>query len=277
MHFNRQEAFIPPGTNTPKRRVGRSPGRPTRQQAQLRDLELLDKALDLFLEHGFERTSIDAIAASAGMAKRTVYLRYKDKTALFKASLERAIEEWIVPIERLRAAESDDLEESLLRIGQILVANIMSPAGLRLLRITNAESGRMPEIGVFTLQQGTERTIAYLADLFRRRIKQGDAGLPDAEDAATAFLYLVVGGPASMTAWGVVLDEAAIDRHTRYSVQLFLHGLLPENGKDTGARRRTIKSTQKLNALADENSRLKKLLADAMLDMAALKEQLKKA
>ena len=84
------------------------------------------------------------------MAKRTVYLRYGNKTRLFKASLQRAIEEWIVPVDRLRAAETDDAEETLLRIGQLLVANILSPAGLRLMRITNAESARMPEIGAFT-------------------------------------------------------------------------------------------------------------------------------
>src|SRR5438067_6045932 len=86
-------------------RLTRGPGRPT-----LSNEELLDKALDIFLEKGFERTSIDAITAAAGMAKRTVYLRYGDKTALFKAALERAIDEWIVPIESLQAAESEDLE-----------------------------------------------------------------------------------------------------------------------------------------------------------------------
>src|SRR5580704_13171607 len=112
-----------------KQRQG--PGRPT-----LSNEELLDKAVDLFLEKGFERTTIDAITASAGMAKRTVYLRYGDKTALFKAALQRAIEDWIVPVEQLRAAESDDVEDTLLRVGQILMENLMSPAGLRLLRIT---------------------------------------------------------------------------------------------------------------------------------------------
>ena len=138
----------------PTNKGGRGPGRPT-----LSNEELLDKALDLFLEEGFERTSIDAITAAAGMAKRTVYLRYGDKKSLFKAALQRAIEEWIVPIEELRAAECDDLEETLLNIGRILLANIMSPGGIRLLRITNAESGRLPEIGAFTYQRGTERTI----------------------------------------------------------------------------------------------------------------------
>src|SRR5262245_28968785 len=87
----------------------RRPGRPT-----LSNEQLLDTALDLFLEQGFERTSIDAITSAAGMAKRTVYLRYGDKESLFRAALERAIEDWIVPIERLRAAERDDFEETLL-------------------------------------------------------------------------------------------------------------------------------------------------------------------
>ena len=45
-------------------------GRPT-----LSNEQLLDKALDLFLDQGFDRTSIEAICAAAGMAKRTVYAR----------------------------------------------------------------------------------------------------------------------------------------------------------------------------------------------------------
>ena len=142
----------------------RRPGRPS-----LSNEELLDHACDLFLDQGFERTSIEAICARAGMAKRTVYARYGDKTSLFRAALQRAIELWIVPIERLRAAEEDDLEASLLAVGQILLANIMSPAGLRLLRLTNSESSRSPEIGAYNVAQGTEPTIAYLAALFVRR------------------------------------------------------------------------------------------------------------
>ena len=280
MTFDPPEAAIPESVRLPAKRAGWGPGRPTRKEAQRRDIELLDRALDLFMEHGFERTTIDAITASAGVAKRTVYLRYKDKRTLFKAALQRAIEEWIVPIERLRAAESEDLEESLLRIGQILIANIMSPAGLRLLRITNAESGRMPEIGVFTLQQGTERTLAYLADLFRRRIAASAA-----EDAALSFLNLVVGGPANMSAWGVVFDEAAIDKHTRYSVRLFLHGLLPEDAADRPRRGKSVGKSaapdsgirEKLRAVEDENGRLKKLLAEAMLEMAAMRGPPRKA
>ena len=254
----------------------RSPGRTTLSQTKQRNLELLDKALDLFLENGFERTTIDAIAASVGMAKRTVYLRYGNKTGLFKASLQRAIEEWIVPVERLRAAETADAEETLLRIGQILVANIMSPAGLRLMRITNAESGRMPEIGAFTNEQGTAPTLAYLTDLIRRRIRPEGIEIADPKEAAMAFLYLVVGGPASMTAWGVVLDEITIDKHTRYCVHLFLHGLLHPVRRQNANLQQVDETSQvrcELTILEQENRRLKLLWAEAMLELATLKDR----
>jgi AcrR family transcriptional regulator len=237
----------------------RGPGRPT-----LSNEELLDRALNLFLENGFERTSIDAIAASTGMAKRTLYLRYEDKFALFKAALERAIDEWIIPVEQLRAAETDDFEETLLRIGQMLLANVMSPKGLRMLRITNAESARMPEIGAYTYRQGTERTLAYLADLFRRRAPAGGE-MADADEAALAFMNLVVSGPPVMAAWGVALDQAAIDAQTRHSVRLFLLGLLPR-GAGGGT------PTADAAALEGENRRLRNLLVEAMLENAALKE-----
>jgi AcrR family transcriptional regulator len=237
------------GTGTARRR----PGRPT-----LSNEQLLDTALDLFLEKGFERTSIEAICAAAGMAKRTVYARYGDKTTLFKAALTRAIEEWIVPIDRLRALETGDLEATLLGIGQVLVANVLSPAGLRLLRLTNAESVHMPDVAIFNVQRGTEPTLAYLAELFRRRLGQDGNGAADADEVAAAFLNLVVGGVASNAAWGMVLPQEAIDRHTSYSVRLFLHGLLPQGD----------------GAAEDENRRLRLLLTETADLLARAQERL---
>jgi TetR/AcrR family transcriptional repressor of mexJK operon len=221
----------------------RKPGRPTQSNEQL-----LDTALELFLQYGFERTSIDAVADAAAMAKRTIYARYEDKTALFKAALTRAIENWLVPIEKLRAAECDDLEKALLQIARLLLANVLSPAGLRLLRLSNAVSVSMPEIAAHNTRMGTEPTLAYLADLFRRRLLPADAPAPEADEAALAFLHLVVGGPASTAAWGVVLDDEALERHTRYCVRLFLHGALPAQGSA---------------AIERENRRLKAIVEDA--------------
>lgn len=192
-----------------------------------RNIELLDKAMDIFLDKGFERTTIDEIAVAASMAKRSIYARYKDKAAIFKAALQRAIDHWLVTDDELRAAETSDLEETLRRIAYILVVKVQSPEGLRLVRITNTESYRMPEIGVYNYRRGSRQTVAYLVDLFRRRLDP-DASRPvDAEDAALFFLTLVMGGPARLTSWGEALDAAAMREHAHYCVELFLRGLLP--------------------------------------------------
>lgn len=238
----------------------RKPGRPT-----LSNEELLDKALDLFLEQGFERTSIDAITAAAGMAKRTVYARYGDKTTLFKAALKRAIDEWIVPVQRLREAETGGLEDSLLAIGHILIANIMSPAGLRLYRLTNSESGRMPEIGAYNLKLGTEPTLAYLADLFHRQLGRSIGGFPEAEEAAMAFLNLVIGGPANAAAWGVSLTPAEVEHQLRYSVKLFLHGIVPQ--------KRTVETSPAVTVV-DEKQKVDALLVETMERLAEMRERL---
>jgi AcrR family transcriptional regulator len=235
--------------------VRRRPGRPT-----LSNEQLLDTALDLFLENGFERTSIEGIAGAAGMAKRTVYARYGDKTTLFKAALTRAIEDWIVPVEELHAVETDDLEETLLAIGRILVANVLRPGGLRLLRLTNAVSAQMPEIAAFNVHKGTEATLAYLADLFRRRLGPDGMSSQDADLAAEAFIDLVPGGPANASARGVVLDEETVDRHTRYCVRLFVHGILPRDHQQIAAE--------------EENKRLKQTIADALDDLERVRERL---
>lgn len=229
----------------------RRPGRPT-----LTNEQLLDTALDLFLENGFERTSIDAIAAAAGMAKRTVYARYEDKNALFIAALTRAIEEWIVPVDELRAVETDDFEDTLLAIGRILVANVLRPGGLRLLRLTNAVAAQMPEVAAFNVQKGTEPTLAYLADLFVRRLGSDQISREEADFAAQAFIDLVPGGPANAGARGVVLHDDAVDRHTQFGVRLFLHGLLPMDHQRI------------------ENERLQQMIAATLDDLERVRDRL---
>jgi AcrR family transcriptional regulator len=51
--------------------------------------EILDVAVDSFREVGFARTTIDAIATAAGVAKRTVYSYFGDKSAVFAAAVSR--------------------------------------------------------------------------------------------------------------------------------------------------------------------------------------------
>src|SRR6188768_1376635 len=55
-----------------------------RQGSTLKRSAILDAARELFLSDGFDRTSVDAIAAYAGVSKRTVYDYFGDKQTLLR-------------------------------------------------------------------------------------------------------------------------------------------------------------------------------------------------
>lgn len=202
---------------------GRGPGRPTAAVIERRNEELLDRALDLFLDKGFEATTIDLICAELSMSRRTIYARYGDKDTLFRAALQRAIDQWIVPVDQLRAAEKDDLEETLVAIGRLWVSNIKLPSGMRLVRIANTEVFRDPDIAQYLWERTAQPTIGYLTDLFRRRLRPGATDVPDAADAAAAYLILVVEGSVQLAVWGRMAPDD-FDRQIIYRTRLFLNG-----------------------------------------------------
>ena len=85
-----------------------SGGRPTREEALRRDARLLDVATTLFMERGFDGTSIDAVAEAAGVGKPTVYARYRDKRDLFAAVLRGRIRDWLAPLSAAAEAQATD-------------------------------------------------------------------------------------------------------------------------------------------------------------------------
>lgn len=204
-----------------------SAGRPTREQAEQRHAELLECALELFLEKGFEQATIDAIAAAVGMTKRTVYGLYTDKTALFKAAIQRAIEQWSVPAEVLRELATDDIETTLLAVARVRMQHAISPAGLRLQRIINAESYRFPEIFTLAYEQGSRPTMDFLIERLRHHTQAGDIDVDQPETAASIFLSMVLSGPARSLALAdrATVDETALEERIRYCVKLFLNGI----------------------------------------------------
>ncbi len=193
----------------------------------MRHEQLLEVALDTFLERGFEQTTILEIAKQVGMSKRTVYAYYDDKADLFKAAVQRAIDRYVVPFDTIKAAESDDLETTLTEVARIRIANVATPIGIKLQRILSAQSFRFPELLDSAFETGAGPTVTFLSDLFTRLEERGDITVGDPERAAVAFLSLVVGGPARLIISGGTLSEEEIESRVEFSVQLFLNGIRP--------------------------------------------------
>jgi AcrR family transcriptional regulator len=82
-------------------------GRPTADQAQAISRSIMTAATQVFLAEGYERASMDAVAARAGVPKSTLYKRYPDKKALLRAVLRERLSAWS------SAAPADDIGEDL--------------------------------------------------------------------------------------------------------------------------------------------------------------------
>jgi AcrR family transcriptional regulator len=217
-----------PAPASPRRRASPARlGRPTREQALLRAEELLDCALEVFLDRGFDHATIEGIAATAGMAKRTIYARYPDKETLFRAAVQRAIDRWVVPVEELRSLDTGDLEETLIAVATARLRSATSPSGVRLQRILNAEAYRFPELSRIAYDQGSKPAVTFIADVLARHAATGSIAIDDPELLGTSFLSLVIGGPAHGVLWGAVLDNDAVADRIRICVRLFLDGARP--------------------------------------------------
>src|ERR1700728_1461914 len=203
----------------------RATGRPTPDQTEERRGELLDAALDLFLEHGFELTTIEMIAARINMTKRTVYARYPDKASLFRGAVQRAIERQIVPRSVLEGFDQGDLTETLASIARLRIGQVMTPNGLRLQRIINTESYRFPEIFTANFEQSAKPVLDFVAGVLDRAIAAGQISPTDSGFAASAFMSMVVGGQVRAIVSGRGPAPAELDRRITFTVRLLLDRL----------------------------------------------------
>ena len=67
---------------------------PRSDRAERTRQRILDAAAQCFAASGFSRTTVEAIAAGAGVSKALVYHHFRAKEAIFEELLERTLEEW---------------------------------------------------------------------------------------------------------------------------------------------------------------------------------------
>src|SRR5690348_10594119 len=59
---------------------------------------ILDRAVELFAEHGYDELSMAAFARAAGISKPLLYHYFRSKQALFRAALEQGVEEHLARV-----------------------------------------------------------------------------------------------------------------------------------------------------------------------------------
>ena len=203
------------------RRLG---GRPTAKAAAQLETSILDAATAGFLADGYAATTIEAIARTCGVAKRTIYARWSGKPALFHAVLQQLMARWLVTAGEWAAADSlgAALDEAAARI----LAVALTPEGIALNRLLIAESARFPELPLMLQQAGASAGTARIAALLDAAVVLGTLPRQDTVWAAEQFLHLVVAGPQRRAlGLGRPLDEEQIRSWRKAAVALFLSGV----------------------------------------------------
>jgi AcrR family transcriptional regulator len=207
---------------TPRPRHG---GRPSRAEAlELRD-RILEAATELFLTEGYGSTSIEAVAARAGISKRTFYHRFDDKAALFAAVVHRIIEQ-IRPPPGVPLLKGMTLQKVLRRLAGLILRAALSPQAIALHRLVTAESVRFPNLVRAVYEEGwAQEATTLIGDLLARELRVPRLTVELRTFAAEQFLHMVVALPQRrIMGLGVPMTPDELDAWADNAVSLFLNG-----------------------------------------------------
>lgn len=200
-------------------------------------------ATEAFLANGYDRTSVDDIAAAAGVVKRTVYNVFGDKEHLFQAVLLEAIDTAESYAERLSTVRVDtsDPEGALIEIARDLAESIVGTRVVPLRRLLIAELARFPNLAADYYERAPGLVMRTLADTLRRFHDAGTLQVPDPGRAGEHFAFLTIG--ASLDRHLFEIDRApdslelARDRaETGVLVFLRAYASLPADTSDASKR-----------------------------------------
>ena len=121
------------------------PVRKTRIQSQNEEV-ILDAALDEFSTFGFRGTTVDQIAARAGLSKPNLLYYFRRKDDIYRAVLERTLASWLEPLKTLDVA-ADPIDELSRYITAKLDMTFANPKASRL--FANEVLHGAPHIGSF--------------------------------------------------------------------------------------------------------------------------------
>ena len=144
------------------------------RRKEARPGELLDAALDLFVEKGFAATRVEEVAKRAGVSKGTLFLYFSRKEELFKAVVRDNISvrfaEWSTEIEVFQGSAADLLRSCMTSWWERLGATKASGIS----KLMMSESGNFPELAVFYQHEVIEPGNRLIQRVLQRGVDSGE-------------------------------------------------------------------------------------------------------
>ncbi len=198
-------------------------------------------ATELFLAQGYQATSTEQVASTAGVSKQTVYNQFGDKQRLFREIVLGVT----ATAEAFAAGLADGvggvdsparLDAALRALARRYLTTVLNPQVLALRRLVISEATRFPDLAAAYYERGPSRVLAALALLFTGLAERGLLRDDDASRAASDFAFLLLGRALDegMFRVGVpVLTPAGIEETADHAVDAFLARWAPPSGPVT--------------------------------------------
>ena len=169
-----------------------SPNHRRERRKQERPGELLQAALQLFVEKGFAATRVEEVALRAGVSKGTLFLYYDSKEDLFKAVIQAHLSEhfsaWDQEYELFEGSTPD-----LLRYGiQSWWERIGSTLAGGLTKLVLSESRNFPEVAAYYREQVMRPGQALMQRILQRGIDRGEFQALDVQAASLSLISAMV-------------------------------------------------------------------------------------
>jgi AcrR family transcriptional regulator len=209
----------------PKRRQT-GPGRLSAEDAAKLPDRLLDAAAAMFLERGYAKATMEAIARKAQASTKTVYSRYANKAEILAAVIRRLVEGTLAEIDTDLEGKLDatDPQAFLFDIGLRFAALVSTRQTAGINRLVIAGAAEFPELAL-SYGEGPGRAAGIVRAALAQWQREGRLPLmPQPDIAATIFYDMATSTPRTQALLGRPLARAALETHVSTVVALFLRG-----------------------------------------------------
>jgi TetR/AcrR family transcriptional regulator len=219
------------------------------RRKEARPKELLDAALDLFVEKGFAATRSEEVASRAGVSKGTLYLYYPSKEELLKEVIRHNVVNQIAEgMEIVRAFEGSS-SELLAYVLHLWWERVGETRASGILKLMMSEVRNFPEIAQFWVDEVTSPANRMIAEIVQRGIDSGEfRPVKDVENAVHALIAPLLFLVMNKHSLGACVVGAKFDPRAviEAQVDLVLHGLRSA-GTAAPAKRAKAKAPRKSN------------------------------
>ena len=143
-----------------------------RVKTEIRKQAIIEAAIQVFREVGFQRASMEVIARRLGGSKRTLYGYFQSKEELFEVAMRAAVEPPGDQITGLLDPDAEDLRAVLERFANAYMGFVLGEDVLALARTAITE-GASSSLGPHLFEQGPRRAVTNLANFFATQVERG--------------------------------------------------------------------------------------------------------